>query len=577
MKHPLTVLTAAIALCLLTGAASAAAWTYRGTLNDAGEPAQGDYDLRLSLLDDSKGAAVASPVTFYNVHVNQGEFAVEVDFDIDLMHASPVYLQTEVQQAGSGFVALGEPTLFDAKAALDGVCWDTAGNTGTGIDDFLGTIDNKRLVLRTHNTRSLQIEPSAELYFGILPITTNLIAGSFANGVTAGVRGATIVGGGVPNGDYDPDFTGEDPNRVTDSYGTVGGGYANRAGNAAGTTIDKPFATVAGGRSNSAGGIYSAISGGDDNAANGAAASVGGGSGNRASGLSSRVGGGDGNYAMQLWSTIGGGNDNAAKGAASTVAGGNGNTAGSGAVGGQGAFVGGGFDNTASGNSSAISGGSENCAGGDYSWAGGRSALIRPGNEPDDGTCTANSGDSNGDEGSFIWGAAPGTSFLSSGPNQFGVRASGVYFGTVSSNIVSLPAGRFINTSSGAYLTTGGTWTNASSRSLKTAFEPIDPLAVLSKVAKLPLSTWLYKNSVEGRHLGPMAEDFHTAFDLGGDGKSIATVDADGIALAAIQGLNQKLEAENAALRAELAQKSAAFEAKNAAFEIRLRALEAVR
>ena len=55
-----------------------------------------------------------------------------------------------------------------------------------------------------------------------------------------------------------------------------------------------------------------------------------------------------------------------------------------------------------------------------------------------------------------------------------------------------------------------------------------------------------------GTHLGPMAEDFKAAFDLAGDGKSIATVDADGVALAAIQGLNQKLEAENAALREEL-------------------------
>jgi len=49
-----------------------------------------------------------------------------------------------------------------------------------------------------------------------------------------------------------------------------------------------------------------------------------------------------------------------------------------------------------------------------------------------------------------------------------------------------------------------------------------------------------------------MAEDFKSAFNLAGNGKSIATVDADGVALAAIQGLNQKLEAENAQLRARL-------------------------
>jgi cell division protein FtsB len=39
-----------------------------------------------------------------------------------------------------------------------------------------------------------------------------------------------------------------------------------------------------------------------------------------------------------------------------------------------------------------------------------------------------------------------------------------------------------------------------------------------------------------------MAQDFHAAFGLGADDKHIATVGADGVALAAIQGLNRKLE-----------------------------------
>jgi len=33
-------------------------------------------------------------------------------------------------------------------------------------------------------------------------------------------------------------------------------------------------------------------------------------------------------------------------------------------------------------------------------------------------------------------------------------------------------------------------------------------------------------------HLGPVAQDFHAAFGLGADDKHIATVDADGVALA---------------------------------------------
>jgi predicted RNase H-like nuclease (RuvC/YqgF family) len=39
-----------------------------------------------------------------------------------------------------------------------------------------------------------------------------------------------------------------------------------------------------------------------------------------------------------------------------------------------------------------------------------------------------------------------------------------------------------------------------------------------------------------------MAQDFHAAFGLGEDDKHITTVDEEGVALAAIQGLNQKLK-----------------------------------
>jgi len=65
-----------------------------------------------------------------------------------------------------------------------------------------------------------------------------------------------------------------------------------------------------------------------------------------------------------------------------------------------------------------------------------------------------------------------------------------------------------------------------------------------------------YKFDSTTKHLGPVAQDFHAAFGLGTDDKHIATVDADGVALAAIQGLNQKVmeelkrrDAENAVLK----------------------------
>ena len=109
------------------------------------------------------------------------------------------------------------------------------------------------------------------------------------------------------------------------------------------------------------------------------------------------------------------------------------------------------------------------------------------------------------------------------------------------------------NDGNGAYLSIGGTWTNSSARASKTGFAAVNPLSILDKVVRMPITTWIYRNSqAEGLHMGPVAEDFKASFGLAGDGKSIGTVDADGVALAAIQGLNQKLEVENAALKARL-------------------------
>jgi len=102
----------------------------------------------------------------------------------------------------------------------------------------------------------------------------------------------------------------------------------------------------------------------------------------------------------------------------------------------------------------------------------------------------------------------------------------------------------------GAYVTSGGVWTNASSRSFKEGFGSVDAIAVLDKLVALPVQTWFYKASRdEGQHMGPFAEDFAKTFGLGNDEKHITTVDESGVALAAIQGLNRKVENENAQLR----------------------------
>jgi hypothetical protein len=64
---------------------------------------------------------------------------------------------------------------------------------------------------------------------------------------------------------------------------------------------------------------------------------------------------------------------------------------------------------------------------------------------------------------------------------------------------------------------------------------------VLAQVAAMPIQRWNYIGE-DTPHLGPVAQDFHAAFKVGMDDRHISMVDADGVALAAIQGLNQKLE-----------------------------------
>jgi hypothetical protein len=98
-----------------------------------------------------------------------------------------------------------------------------------------------------------------------------------------------------------------------------------------------------------------------------------------------------------------------------------------------------------------------------------------------------------------------------------------------------------------------GTITPNSDRNLKTDFAPVDAASVLERVTALPIQQWRFQTEPEGvKHFGPMAQDFRTAFGLGEIPTAIATVDADGVALAAIQGLNRKLETQLEAKDAEI-------------------------
>ena len=110
----------------------------------------------------------------------------------------------------------------------------------------------------------------------------------------------------------------------------------------------------------------------------------------------------------------------------------------------------------------------------------------------------------------------------------------------------------------------GGSWNSLSDRNMKANFAAVNPREILRGVLGLPISTWNYKTQATSvRHIGPMAQDFFATFKVGDGDKTIATIDPDGVALAAIQGLNEELKDRDAsidALQRQLKQQQATIE-----------------
>jgi hypothetical protein len=95
-----------------------------------------------------------------------------------------------------------------------------------------------------------------------------------------------------------------------------------------------------------------------------------------------------------------------------------------------------------------------------------------------------------------------------------------------------------------------------SDENIKRDFLSVDPDQILDKLSRLPVGTWAYRSEGSAvRHIGPMAQDFKAAFDVGASDRAISKVDADGVAFAAIQALNARLKAveeQNQKLRTDL-------------------------
>ena len=472
--------------------------------------------------------------------------------------------------------------------------WSTAGNN-VAAGQFLGSTNNQPLELRVNARRVVRYEPAANSASQSNGV--NIAAGSPNNLVGPGVFGATIAGGGalayggaastnavlsdfgtiaggsgievrvnsrhstigggqrnVVNGAWHaaiPGGSGNDIWTLADGS-VVAGGYDNLVDAGSGSAVvsggqlneigtNSSHSVIGGGRFNTigssstnsvvAGGAenlvgtntsYSAIGGGQQNTIDGAwESTVAGGSANKIQGLAdaSFIGGGNLNFIgrSSAYAVIAGGRDNfiAPLATNATIAGGFFNTvegnAGNASIGG-----GGGNTVTTNGQFAIIPGGQNNTAT-NYALAAGRNAIALH-------------------SGAFVWADSNNANLASTLNNSVTMRASGGY--RLFSNS---------GASAGASLAANATsWSVISDRNQKKDFTPVDSREVLEKLAAMPITRWHYnwEQPNETPHLGPMAQDFKAAFYPGRDDKSITTLEADGVALAAIQGLNQKHESE---------------------------------
>jgi trimeric autotransporter adhesin len=100
----------------------------------------------------------------------------------------------------------------------------------------------------------------------------------------------------------------------------------------------------------------------------------------------------------------------------------------------------------------------------------------------------------------------------------------------------------------------GGSWASLSDVNMKENFANVDGEELLERLRNVPITSWNYKTQDSKiRHIGPMAQDFAAAFNVGEDNRHIATIDPDGVALAGVQALDNRTN--NQQLRIEQLQK----------------------
>lgn len=413
--------------------AHASTFNYHGTLQDAGQAANGTYEMRLTLYSGASGGSVlAGPLTLFGIDVKDGNFVTSVDFG-PLALTSQGWLGVEVKTGGGDFVALDSRSPVAPEASACPGSWTLDGNAGVPGGSYIGTADPTPVYLRSNGILNGRFETNGAVGLGF----ANFPSG--ANSIALGYNSGTVNAGSI-----------------------VTGGKADVFGTSVRDTATNQVILVA------------------------------------EHGVGINTGKAPDGNALRDELTIA---------PSPSLPGANADLmfeTGTGGSGQRGYVV-----------------------------------SVSP-----DGTFNVNHIQSSA-------GALGYTPMLQLnyvplfGSTQMRLN------GSISSNPFSV--GTSSTNGNGASLSPGGVWTNASSRTFKDTFASIDPVNVLDKLVAMPVKTWFYKgNHDDGQHIGPVAEDFAEMFGFGGNEKYIGTVDESGVALAAIQGLNKKLEVENAGLHSKL-------------------------
>jgi len=428
-----------------------------------------------------------------------------------------------------------------------------------------------------HNTNS---GPVASIGGG----ENNLIGSAADHAAIAGGFGNNISGSDGPVSDTIGGGNGNSV-QMNVAYSTIGGGIANIV------QSNSLNSTVGGGSNNviQTGSTNSIIAGGMNNTIQAYASTVGGGYNNINDGFAAVIGGGEGNYELGDGSATGGGYFNSNSASAGTISGGQNNFIGPyadhGAIGGGGgnsivgsfalavsctigggngnsiqtnvsyATIGGGTTNTIQPNAhdSTIAGGAGNfiLGGGQHSTIGGGvgNTNVGPfatipggvGNLAGAEAFAAGTGAQAGNQGSFVWADFSGSNLPSTNNNSVTMRGAGGF------RFFSNPTGTL-----GVYLApNGSSWSVISDRNAKKNIQALNYEMILDKLSQVPVEQWNYKAEKDGDtpNFGPMAQDFKRAFYPGRDDKSISTLEFDGVEMAAIQGLNQKLQQKDAEIQ----------------------------